>query len=271
MRPQRAEDLVRDFWRTVQHRFPRATRVTVRESWLRKATDPPPDEFRILIQQCPASISASASILQQGVDYQLERSLWRLAPGDTTGTIGGWERIDPSRTRQSILPPPKEFRGPVGAFERIHYHFYHHAFRKWAVRLLLIEARERHHFDGRHESFHCFDPNCEVRLQQPGEWTLHAINSGHDSKGEGPIPPEQYKASFDQLKKQLKCMEQQDVHGPMEKMRQAWGDEGSEERHNAERAFLHQLENDPLYAHGKPAKETSTWFLYERAMDPDNC
>jgi hypothetical protein len=38
-----------------------------------------------------------------------------------------------------------------------------------------------------------------------------------------------------------------------------WGEYGTEKRHIAEQGYLYQLEHDPLYAQGIPAKKGSMW------------
>jgi hypothetical protein len=259
---QGVEDRTRDFWQTLQHRFPRVTNVVVSESNAQRVNESLPDDLKMIVEMCPAGISVSASFLKNaaGCTRRLERSLWRLAGRDAS-IVGRWEKINPMWTRQSILLPHKDFRGPVGAYQSTHYkaHRYHLQYR--AQQLLLIEAIERHHFHERQEPFKCFDPECEAQFGLPGEWTLHAIDSGHDDFA---VPPDEFKASFDQHKKMLQMHMKGEALG---RIREAWGEKGSERRHNAEQAFLYQLDHDPLYAHGKPARACSTWFMYIRDLD----
>lgn len=259
---QGVEDRIRDFWQTLQHRLPRATNVVVSESRPRRAGESPPHDFKVMVEMCHAGISASASFFKMaaGNTHRLERSLWRRARGDAS-TAGGWEKISPTWTRQSILLPPKEFRGPVGAYERVLYKSRRYCLQKWAEQRLLIEAIERHHFHERHEPFDCFHPECNAQFGLPGEWTLHAIDSGHSPSA---VPPDEVKASFDQHKNMLEQMQKQDV--AWGRVKEDRGEDGSKRRHNAEQAFLHQLDHDPLYAHGKPARECSTWVMYTRNM-----
>jgi hypothetical protein len=217
-----------------------------------------------MIEMCPAGIRVSASLLQRvaGRINFMERSLWKRTGGDVSNA-GDWEKTNPTWTRQNVLLPVKKFRGPVGTYGRAWYSIYQIRIRTAAARLLLIESLERHHCDGRHEPFNCFKPKCEARFEQLGEWTLHAIESGHYSSA---IPPSSLKAFFDQQKVKLRHMRRQFFSGNT-KMQIDWGEEGSEKRHNAEQAFLYQLDHDPLYAHGKPAKECSTWFMYTRQVN----
>jgi hypothetical protein len=151
----------------------------------------------------------------------------------------------------------------VGAYERCHYRIYRYFRLNRAVRLLLVEAVERHHFHQRRKSFDCFEPDCKAHFKEPGEWTLHALDNLHTRNA---VVPDELKILFDCHKSLLQQTYRHD--GAWDRIKADFGEEGSEKRHNAEQAFLHQLDHDPLYAHGKPARECSTWFSYTIDMDP---
>ncbi|KAF2675687.1 hypothetical protein K458DRAFT_323970 [Lentithecium fluviatile CBS 122367] len=271
VRTQSIEELAQGFWQTLQRLFPRAACVTVSESKARMAVDAPPDDLAAVVRMCPAGIRASAALVEEEelegeadsphVRLRRERCLWRW-----DGEVGGWERVGRRWVRRSVLPPPKPFCGPVGAFFRNNHQCTRYCMRSRAVRYLLLEARERHHFDGRYEPFACLHPGCRARFTRPGAWTVHAVETCHDQSEEPPTPPATFRAAFVQLEESLSRIRQRDVDGELESMRQAWGQEGSRERTYAERAFLRQLEQDPLYAHGGPASETSTWASYQALM-----
>ncbi|KAF2175416.1 hypothetical protein K469DRAFT_756261 [Zopfia rhizophila CBS 207.26] len=264
---QSPEELAHGFWQTLQHRFPRATHVVMSRNAEQKYDKPLPYDLKMMVQMCPTNITTSASLLQYDVcRFRRERSLWRLRGGDTNST-GEWEKISPVWTRQSILPPPKEFRGPVGVYEHIFYKYRRLALQEWALWPLQIEALERHYFDGRYEPFSCPDPTCEARFEHVGEWTLHAIDSAHDLQRQGIVLPNKVKAIFHERRKAL-SRKRHDLDEAFQRLFDDWGEEESEKRHNTAQAFLHQLEHDPLYAHGKPARECSTWIQFLLDMDP---
>ena len=50
-------------------------------------------------------------------------------------------------------------------------------------------------------------------------------------------------------------------------MRVVWGEEGSQQRREAEDAFLYQLEHDPLYAQREPPRERLVWLDYMLDMN----
>jgi hypothetical protein len=261
---QSVEDRVRGFWKTLQYRLPRATDVVVTESTPRRATESLPDDLKIITEMCPKGIRASASFLKRtaGYTYLLERSLWRQAERDVK-IARQWQQITSTWTRQSILLPPKEFRGPVGAYDSTFYKFHQYCRQKTGAQLLVIEAMERHHFHERRKPFDCLEPGCEARFGGPGEWTLHAIDNAHFQSA---VVPDNVKALFDQNNSLLEQTYKQDK--TWGKIKAAWGKEGSEKRRIAEQAFLHQLDHDPLHAHGKPARECSTWLSYTLDLDP---
>ena len=256
---QGIEERIRDFWRTLQRRFPRATHVIVSEDMGRKGSRSLPYLFKMIVQMCPTGIIVSASLLQGDGNYssRQERSLWRQVKGNA-GVEDEWEHTIPSWTQQRIiLMPPKRFRGPVGAYESIDYKFYHHSLQHTAARVLRIIALERYHFHelSDQKGFGCFAPNCEAYFKRPEEYTLHAIQTGHDASA---VPPENVMALFKKNDKRLLRLQKKDDKA-WDLIRRYWGEENTEKRRNAEQAFLDQLEHDPLYAQAKPVKESKAW------------
>ena len=104
-----------------------------------------------------------------------------------------------------------------------------------------------------------------MQFNVPGQWALHAVDSGHDYNT---ILPDEIKMGMDQHYAREEDIGQQ-CKSALRRLRTDWGEEGSEQRQNAERAFLFQLEHDPLYAHAKPAKESTLWRMYTRVMTPE--
>jgi hypothetical protein len=56
---QGMEERIHDFWQTVQHRFPRATRVILSKDQARKLSELPLDILKKVTQMCPPGISVS--------------------------------------------------------------------------------------------------------------------------------------------------------------------------------------------------------------------
>jgi hypothetical protein len=258
-----------------------------------------------IVNMCPVGMNVFVSLLQKekshprSVNSRMKRSLWRLV-GEDTLEADERDLICPAWTRRNILPPPKEFRGPVGWFQRSHYKYHRFYLQDAATRVLLNEAIERHHFYERHEPFDCLVPKCNAQFHSPGKWTQHASETGHD---DGFPPPENVKALFDQHKKKLERLgkEMGEAQLPIYK---AWnlikGHSGAESsrgpllpyqpehdedqaiiyhlesevryyarqaspeilEYDAELAFLYQIEHDPLYAQAKPARDSRLWESY---------
>lgn len=270
--PQLIEKHLREFWKTLQRRFPRVTHVTLdqRYTW-RKTEEVVLKGLERMVALCPPSINVSVSFLQEA-GTQLERRLWRPTKACAGTTNCKWELVSPRWTRQSVLLPLKEFHGPVGLYCSLEAT--HNSRRAGAVRLLLIEAHARHHFDGCHEPFYCVNQKCGAWFELPGEWIEHALESGHDegvpppTELEGRAPPDELMILFQEHQAMVDCVWQEDVTDVWPKLDEFWGKEGSERRLIAEQEFLHQLEHDPLWEQGKPARESAVWGQFTLEMDP---
>jgi hypothetical protein len=177
--------------------------------------------------------------------------------------LGDWKEVSKEWMRQGIIPPPKQFHGPVGMYNRNNYRFENrYGLQREGFRLVRLEALERHHFDGRHEPFDCFEPGCAARFEQPGEWTVHAISTRHDRTA---ILPKVLAAKTNQREEEIQSMVRE-YESYWEKLIEECGEEGSAKQQSAKEAFLHQLENDPLYALGVPGTQTYSWDQYCKGM-----
>ncbi|KAF2828309.1 hypothetical protein CC86DRAFT_454155 [Ophiobolus disseminans] len=253
------EDRIHDWWQTVQSRFPRATRIIVSEDSYRLTETALPHELDLMLRMHPPVIDVSISIVRAIEDEgYLERRLWRR-PDD--GNI-----LVDSVGEQHVLLPPKIFRGPVGEWQHHYYQLFRHVGKARATSKILIEARERHQFDGRAEPFQCPKHICGRTFEAPGEWTAHAFQTSHNEDWNGSVPLDEYKDSFERHRSEVKNILEEGVRKAMVRMQIAWGEEESEKRQNAEQTFVHQLEHDPLYAQELPARECSIWEDYLRDM-----
>jgi hypothetical protein len=256
---------IHDFWRTLQHRFPSVTEVVLSQTYGEIAGAPVPNEFGILAGKCPAGIRTSISCLQEEVDYykRLKRILWQQVC-TSDGMPAAWEVANVSWTRTSVLPPPKTFRGPVGAFCRIRYHASLQSYRHWACRFLFIYAIEAHHQQEKQTPYTCLASDCDLQFEVPGQWAAHAIDSEHDRKIT--LPDKQLRALFHSHVERVSEMKQQYPEA-LARMQIEWGKEGSEQRSKAESVFLSQLQHDPLYTQDKSPEESEIWLSYKRAMN----
>lgn len=255
------EQKIHTFWQMLQHQFPSATRVVISEQWPRGPRNIPEPEFQHIMRLCPPQITVYASMVRKapGFHKKIERSLWRRARVCNTAE-GNWELVTPLWTRQSILLPPRKFSGPVGAFANAQYQSQRYRRRNYATRMLLIEAVESHHFDGRCSPFDCFELGCTAQFQYRGEWTLHAVKTGHDKYL---LHPDKAMQTLRDEKRKIVDQLLQDSNKIWNEINEYWGEKESQKRQNAEQAFLHQLDNDPLYSYGKQGRENAIWESME--------
>jgi hypothetical protein len=291
---QHKEDQMRVFWANLQRLFPRATCVDAQigDCW----TEVVPETFHKFVQMCPAGISVSVTLLfgKDSADPSLVRNRWRLA-ADGNSMAGKWEKIDPDFTRLSILLPPKEFRGLVGAWQRSNYVLERFHLKQDGKRLNLLTAIEKHHH-ARHEPFSCpYADDCDARFETPGEFFRHALHTEHvyDSTAE---PPEEFMLLFEQSEKRSKQLIVETRYRPFprittilremvnekehhngdqvtipimereEQYRQEYATLFQEHAQRAEKAFLYQLKNDPLYKVSTPEKETYMLGVHQRCV-----
>ena len=254
------EKRIHDFWQVLQRQFPRATHVTMSESKPQRVGKPTPSELGTMVQLCPSNICISVSVLrfQDGDSRRATRYLaQRGYRADSTAEH--WDVVHPQWVRQIILPPPKRWNGPVGAFRRIE-----HARRRYEAMvnyttILLIKAIEKHHLDTSEKLLVFPTLACRAQFWVTGEWATHAVELEHHRDA---VPPEEYQELFDERRKRLARFLEEEYRLPMQELRKSYGKAGSKQRLDNELAFLSQLEHDPEYAHSKPARLCSTWVEF---------
>ncbi|ORY03952.1 hypothetical protein BCR34DRAFT_573131 [Clohesyomyces aquaticus] len=252
-----SEERVPKFWETFQKCLPSVTHVVL--SCIRFGNKLS-DLHRAIVQQCPAKITASVSLLHDDESRpQLERSLWRYGSK-------GWELISLIWTHKCIFGSPKVFRGPVGLFQDMLYNSRLSRYRKMGLWVVRVQALEKHHFHGRSEPFKCPRTRCRVRFEHPGEWPLHAMKSRtHYRVSEASMPDEGLEAEYEKQDR-ISCdawNSKPQVHLALQ---YGWGVKGSEDWSSVTEAFLNQIENDLLYAHREPARECSTFQTFRLLM-----
>jgi hypothetical protein len=258
------EDRVQVLWQSLIARFPKVTHVIVSESKQREIGELLPQEMVAMLRVPPAGVKVFASTLRKnGIAGQVENSFWEQSGANPS-------LVEENHMHTRIIPPAKIFRGPVGDFQ----HVYHQSGRlhdqRRATRYILIEARERQHFDGRCEPFGCIDPSCNARFEQPGQWTEHAFATIHDWKDDRSYPLDVYKDVFKEREKGFRELQRRDLDEPLERMSdQWWSKPRIEARRKFEESFFNQVLHDPLYKHGQPPRACSTFqeFLMDMGSD----
>jgi hypothetical protein len=261
------EQRVHEFWQLLKCKFPCATSVVLSES--RREIDEfgLPDWLAYMAEKCPSGITTFVSILRTQAEHPMraKRSLWQLSRNRDDTTMD-WEMINPNWRRKSILPPVKGFRGPVGKFCRVGYWDERVAYQDWARRLLLIHAVEAYHLKTGRRVTACPVNGCNWEHETHGEWASHVIDAGHDL--DIALPSSELETLFAQREARLTRLKEKSREELIE-MRLRWGKEGSEERENAEHAFLNQLQHDPLYTREFGPRESLIWRYYQHMMNAD--
>jgi hypothetical protein len=254
-----------NFWQTLQWRFPCVTNVVLSGMSGEDAGIAPPADFITVAEKCPARIRVSVSCLQwvAGHPARATRTLWRpIYPQNSQSAT--WYAVTLHWTRQSVLPPPKKFSGPVGAFCHIQYYSSQTRYRFYASRLLRIQATEAYYLQDGPKPCICPMSGCGLQFELPGQWAAHAIDAGHDT--DITLPSKQLQTLFEDHSARIEGIEQACANA-MAELQIAWGKEGSKQRADAEQAFLFQLQHDPLYTHEKVPEESSMWLDYLEKMD----
>ncbi|CAO2651718.1 Nn.00g000010.m01.CDS01, partial [Neocucurbitaria sp. VM-36] len=108
------DERIYEIWELLQANCPRLARVVVSESLPRKTTEPLPESLARIVDMSPTGISVfGASYLRRTIPsgFAYQRCLWQpIQPNDDAAKE--WVLADLDWTRDSVLLPPKEFRGP---------------------------------------------------------------------------------------------------------------------------------------------------------------
>ncbi|KAF1957397.1 hypothetical protein CC80DRAFT_491515 [Byssothecium circinans] len=262
--PERQADA---FWQIFQRCLPSATNVVLKVRAPMDAGEAAPADLTMLAERCPAGIRVSTSRLQKeaGCRFLLRKSLWQQVWHDCSQPAT-WEVVDISAdTTQSVLPPAKTFRGPVGAFYRHDYNVERLFYLYNAQSLLLIQAIEVYYTQNPQAPIVCPVSKCGSRFETPRAWALHASDAYHLKLK---LPNETLDMLFSEHDARLERMNQE-ITDNETRMRLEWGEEGSEQRRKREEDFLHQLQHDPEYAHAKPPRESAIWRRYQVEMNTE--
>lgn len=134
-----------------------------------------------------------------------------------------------------------------------------------ARQLLPLQATEAYYLHTRQTPCVCPFPECGLQFELPGQWAAHARDSAHN--GDVPLPPcESLRAAFEHHDMSLKLMRQR-IGLERARMREEWGEVGSQQRIYAKEQFLKQLRDDPLHEGDKAPEESSMWRRYQRDMN----
>jgi hypothetical protein len=279
VRPER----IAAFWKNLIKRCPNVKRVVIDQNWLshswRKESQRVPRAARILIHSSPSYIQTSAFIVEETEnsptahsastpsDPVYQRSLYRPSAGG-----GVWAPVKVARPWKVILPPAKQFNGPVGKYEKLDYDSTLTLLQRNGLWSLMVEALDRHHFDmGNTKPFLCPSSNCDAFFQKAGEWSVHAAKSHYNDWVTGDrfrILPKELKVEFEEFEKAVD-RKGDEIRRISNDIRDNWKQGGRKQR-EIERGWMEQLENDVAWNTGTTPNESRLWRNFVREMEQDD-
>ncbi|KAH7063993.1 hypothetical protein BKA63DRAFT_175916 [Paraphoma chrysanthemicola] len=265
---QDQQQQIRDFWQVLQQRLPRATHVVLSHGFPQPPGTPLPPAHRMISEQCPPNITAYVSLLQTEAGYKrrVHRSLWKygISNSNTRSTIATWVLVTPTWTRKSVLPPPKKFTGPAGAYSYFAYCSHRDDYLHEASCHLHPQATDMYYKHNYYTSLLCPETLRDMRaelLHKTTTCTTVDSSPDQDVLPLNEVFSTEYASRVERLRQQTADL--------LANMRIAWAEEGSQQRSDTKHAFLHQLQHDPLYATEKTPEESMIWYNYQLTMDEE--
>lgn len=261
------------FWKTLQNRLPSATDVVLSHSGANLGTfceNGIRAKLMRIAERCPIGISTSISWLR---DEEHRFRLTRVLCKQTCSQFGPnkkWDVVDSSWSRQTVLPPPKRFCGPVGAYSRTQYLWECSERQSNASRLLRIQAVEAYHIENPEEPRICRTPGCEFRFELPGQWAKHSIEARH-REDDIVLPSEHLDKLFKDHEEKIEHIGKQGYHA-RSSIHKEWDDSITDikKRIKIVDAYQHQIQTDPLYASNKPPVDNFIWITYFENMEKND-
>lgn len=261
----REEDGIRKFWNIVRSLFPRVKHILLNEHHQRLQDELLPETFKKIAKMCPLDIHISSSLLvmeESPIRGRLKRKTWRRS--SAINDTQEWTECA-NNEGQLVNPPYREFRGHVGEFEKGVAMMMEISDQETTIRLHRMAAIAKFHFEGSPKPFSCPALNCDAWFDHPNEYTTHAIKTRHDKIAEIPEP---FKPVFTENRKRLNQLWERH-RGIDNSFREWYGKCGSEQRRNAEKEFLYELEHNPLYAQDQTVTEHRILDMIKAHIDRD--
>ncbi|KAH7077786.1 hypothetical protein BKA63DRAFT_601836 [Paraphoma chrysanthemicola] len=253
---------IRNSWQTLQRRFPSVKRVALSEGVPQRPGGTLPDDFRLLADGSPTSIATYVSFLTLDASHskRCRRQVWQPTRKEGAKELE-WNSIDQAWTPKVIFLPVRTFHGPAGRYYRARYKNDRHGQRIQANRLIFVHATEAYYTQHPDLPQPCPVAGCNAQFSKPGQWAVHSAEMGYDG-GQESHPDTDFQRTFSQ-RGILMEREYNRMFNELLSMQEDWGKEGSKQRQDAEEAFVHQLERDPMYTHQKPPRECRIWRLHQ--------
>ncbi|KAI8932007.1 hypothetical protein NX059_010903 [Plenodomus lindquistii] len=266
------------FWNTLKQRFPNAKRVVINANrrippWWEDA-EPVPLPLRVLLYACPPDIKAFTLILEEksvtagtGNTTLMPKTTWQRSLYQA-GADSGWERIELSGIRRTVLMPPKQFQGPVGEFRGFKYKGMKTYFKRISLWPLMLQAVDQHHFGYRRDTvLACPSHGCNACFTKAGEWTIHAAEQHCMEWRKLELVPDRLRAAFQERQISLD-KEDEDINRHCKDIKAAWNEKDGVRRKEIERGWTEQLDHDKEWDTGKAARKSRLWSYFSQEMSP---
>jgi hypothetical protein len=274
-------DRIAAFWNSVMERCPSVKRVIVNQNWIScgQESQQVPQAVRILLHSAPSNIQTSAFIVEETIDNpkvssssiltapSYQRSRYELSAGSM------WVPVKLSQPWKTILPPAKQFNGPVGKFKQIYYNSDLIQLQQDGLWPLMVEALDRHHFHmGNHRPFSCPASSCDAFFQKAGEWTVHAAESHYCDwviRDRFLILPKELREEFEEREKALE-RKGDELRQIRSDVVENWREEVRMKQRETERAWMEQLEKDIAWDTGTTPEISRLWRSFLREMEREH-
>lgn len=266
-------NLITAFWVTLKRRFPSVTRVILNQNEENTRpmykNEPFPPALQLLVRACPTEIKVSVLFLEKKKQEVLDRAEtidWRTATWQRSQfwqtSSGEWDKRKPDECRQTILMPPKQFRGPVGQFGELQYQCYKRIpLQRYGLWPLMVEALDRHYFDeGRNEAFSCLLPSCTAYFSLAGDWPLHAAKVHYQEwQSLLEILPSTSVGFYIRERSQALDKKTREVQAQFKEIRDTWFRDDETTQRAIQRSWMEQLNSDPAWETKGTGTNSSLW------------
>jgi hypothetical protein len=269
--------MIETFWATLKAKFPNAKKVILNHNQeiisLEEKPEPFPLPLQLLFRACPEDLESSVLFLEK--TSQPTAKPWRTGTWQRSvsqrAERDGWDKSKPDKSRQTILMPPKQFKGPVGSYSELVYQLYHKIrLQRFGLWPLMVEALDRHHFDmGRNESFSCPFSSCTACFGQAGQWTSHAAKI-HYYEWNNLVEFLPISSVGVELRERGQALEKKtrDVQEQFQKIKKLWNTGGSTIRDEIQRSWMEQLSSDAIWDTREKGENSVLWCEFTREMQP---
>jgi hypothetical protein len=277
-----ASEKMTTFWKTLKKRLPSVKRVVlsdhfpIEQQGYKDTRTPIAPEYAALIRACPPSFDLEVFVCLTDtvrVQYDDIDRLYKLVKGPEAL----WELVEDDFQRKLVKQGPKQFEGPVGAYQRLTHEKDLVTSQARGLRQLSMDLYIKYEFANDPDIYVCpKTTGCGAPFSTLKEWKRHVLTERHDIILTQLLRNTEYTVSptmpVDALDEYTAAVRTRDnlwtkFEERCENYQKMWGEEGSSKRRQYELTFLAQLELDPEWEGSEPAKKCYVWENLQGNMD----